>query len=127
MPYVLSQLTGAYQSTPDFLVTKHPIESAADAEAYLARLDAFAREVGHETGRARDDLKRGTVPPDFIADKTLVQLKALREQSGEKSGLARFARAAHVREGLGRGLGQARGAARATDRSPPRSTGRSRS
>ena len=88
VPYVVSQLTGAYQSTPDFLASKHPIESAADAEAYLARLDAFARELGHETARARDDLGRGTVPPDFVCDKTLAQLKALRVQSGEKSGLS---------------------------------------
>ena len=88
VPYVVSQLTGVYQSTPDFLASKHPIESAADAEAYLARLDAFARELGHDTGRARADLKRGTIPPDFVCDKTLAQLKALRAQSGEKSGLA---------------------------------------
>jgi uncharacterized protein (DUF885 family) len=88
VPYVVSQLTGAYQSLPDFLASKHPIESAADAEAYLARLDAFARELGHETVLARDDLKRGTIPPDFVCDKTLTQLKALRAQSGEKSGLA---------------------------------------
>jgi uncharacterized protein (DUF885 family) len=88
VPYAVSQLTGAYQSTPDFLATKHPIESAADAEAYLARLDAFAREIGHDTGRARDDLKRGIVPPDFVAAKTLLQLRALRDQSGEKSALA---------------------------------------
>jgi uncharacterized protein (DUF885 family) len=87
VPYVVSQLTGAYQSTPDFLDTQHPIESAADAEAYVARLEAFAREVAHDTGRGRDDLKRGIVPPDFIADKTLSLLKMLRGQSGEKSGL----------------------------------------
>lgn len=87
IPYVVSQLTGAYQSTPDFLDTQHPIESATDAEAYLARLEAFAREVVHDTGRGRDDLKRGIVPPDFIADKTLALLKMLRGQSGEKSGL----------------------------------------
>jgi uncharacterized protein (DUF885 family) len=87
VPYVVSQLTGAYQSTPDFIATKHPIESAADAEAYLARLDAFAMEIGNDTGRARDDLQRGIVPPDFVADKTLLQLKSLRAQSGEKSTL----------------------------------------
>jgi len=87
VPYVVSQLTGAYQSTPDFLASRHPIESAADAEAYLARLAAFATEVGHETVRARDDMQRGLVPPDFIADKTLAQLKLLRGQTGAQSGL----------------------------------------
>jgi uncharacterized protein (DUF885 family) len=101
VPYVVSQLTGAYQSTPDFLATKHPIESAADAEAYLARLDAFAREVGHDTGRARDDLKRGIVPPDFVVDKTLVQLQALRAQSGEESALARSLVQRTAEQGIG--------------------------
>ena len=47
-PYAVSQLTGAYQSVPDFLDTKHRIDTAADAEAYLARLDAFGRGAGRE-------------------------------------------------------------------------------
>jgi uncharacterized protein (DUF885 family) len=32
-PYVLSQLTGAYQDIPDFLGTQHTIETKADADA----------------------------------------------------------------------------------------------
>jgi len=44
-----SQLTGACQSIPDFLDTKHRIENVADADAYLARLEAF----GLSQGRAR--------------------------------------------------------------------------
>jgi uncharacterized protein (DUF885 family) len=87
VPYVVSQLTGAYQATPDFLATRHPVESAADAEAYLSRLEAFAREVGHDTVRAEDDLARGLVPPDFVCDKTLAQLRLLRAQSGAQAGL----------------------------------------
>lgn len=89
VPYIVSQLTGAYQSTPDFLDSQHPIETADDADAYLARLAAFADAVRHETDRAREDLKRGTMPPDFICDKTLLQLKALRTQSGAQSGLVK--------------------------------------
>jgi uncharacterized protein (DUF885 family) len=89
VPYVVTQLTGAYQSTPDFLASQHPIESAADAEAYLSRLEAFAGELRHETLRVRDDLARGLVPPDFIGDKTLTQLRLLRGQSGAASGLVR--------------------------------------
>ena len=87
VPYVVSQLTGAYQSTPDFLVSRHPVENAADAEAFLARLDAFAAQVRGDTARARADLARGFVPPDFIADKTLTQLRLLRGQSGSQSRL----------------------------------------
>ena len=73
-PYVLSQLTGAYQSVPDFLDTQHKIETAADAEAYLARLTAAARLMDQEMEVFRHDAAAGVVPPDFILNTTLVQM-----------------------------------------------------
>jgi uncharacterized protein (DUF885 family) len=85
VPYTVSQLTGAYQSTPDFLASQHPIESVADAEAFIARLDEFGTEVGFDTARTREDASRGFIPPDFIIDKTLKQLRLLRSQPGAKS------------------------------------------
>ena len=87
VPYVVTQLTGAYQSTPDFLESDHPIESAADATAYLDRLDMFAYAVTNDTGLAREHLGRGLVPPDFICDKTLKQLRLLRGQPGARTGM----------------------------------------
>ena len=42
-PYRLFQQGGAYFEIPDFLNSQHTINSAADAEAYLSRLSAFAR------------------------------------------------------------------------------------
>ncbi|USI72140.1 DUF885 domain-containing protein [Sphingomonas morindae] len=77
-PYVVSQITGAYQSVPDFLDTKHPIATAADAEAYLSRLAGFAAQLDAETGRMRHDAGAGVAPPDFLLDLTLKQLTALR-------------------------------------------------
>ncbi len=74
--YVISQLTGAYQSVPDFMDTKHPVETAADAEAYLQRLHAFAGQLDAQTGRLRHDVALGVVPPDFLLDKTIAQLSA---------------------------------------------------
>ena len=87
VPYVLSQLTGSYQSVPDFLDSQHKVETRADAEAYVARLEAFARNVDLEVEHARADAGRGVVPPDFILDKTITQTRALREQHGEQAGL----------------------------------------
>lgn len=75
-PYVLSQLTGAYRFVPDFLDTKHTIETSDDAEAYLARLDAFARQMREELELAKHDVGAGVTPPDFVIDKTLVQMRA---------------------------------------------------
>jgi uncharacterized protein (DUF885 family) len=73
-PYVVSQLTGAYQQVPDFLDTKHTIATAEDAQAYLARLAAFAGQVDDNTERMKHDAALGVAPPDFMLDLTLDQL-----------------------------------------------------
>jgi uncharacterized protein (DUF885 family) len=86
--YVVSQLTGSYQEVPDALATKHVIETRQDCNAYLERLQDFGRALGEETARARENAARGIVPPDFVLDKTLIQLKALAAEKGESSGLA---------------------------------------
>src|SRR6185312_14943187 len=77
--YVISQLTGAYQSTPDFLDTKHTIADAQDADAYLSRLSAFGDQLNADTDRLAHDTGLGIVPPDFILDLTLTQLTKTRE------------------------------------------------
>jgi uncharacterized protein (DUF885 family) len=33
VPYVVSQLGGAYYGVPDFLDTQHPVRTSADADA----------------------------------------------------------------------------------------------
>lgn len=88
-PYILSQLNGAYQSTPDFLANQHAIENKADAEAYLARLEAFAVLIGQETERFKGDVAKGVVPPDFVIDKALTQLEALAAIKGADSSMTR--------------------------------------
>jgi uncharacterized protein (DUF885 family) len=77
-PYVVSQLTGAYQSVPDFLDTKHKIETATDADAYLARLEAFAIQLDNDTARMKHDAALGVVPPDFVLDTALDQMSKTR-------------------------------------------------
>jgi uncharacterized protein (DUF885 family) len=77
-PYVVSQLTGHYQSVPTFLDRQHRIKDKDDAEAYLARLKAFAVVLDQETERVRHDAGLKVIPPDFIIDRTLEQMKILR-------------------------------------------------
>jgi uncharacterized protein (DUF885 family) len=93
-PYVVSQLTGAYQSVPDFLDTKHPIETNADAEAYLARLAAFAGQLDAETARMRHDAAMRVTPPDFILDLALVQMTKTRVPSAQATAVASIVRRA---------------------------------
>jgi len=75
--YRVSQLGGAYQGTPDFLDTQHTIETAADAEAYVSRVNMLADVLTAETERMREDFSRGIVPPDFIVAKTIAQQAAI--------------------------------------------------
>ncbi len=91
-PYAVSQLTGAYQSVPDFLDTKHKIEVKSDADAYLVRLEAFAGQLDSNTEQMRHDAAQGVVPPDFLLDTTLMQMTKTRtpaEQSLLVTSIAR--------------------------------------
>jgi uncharacterized protein (DUF885 family) len=84
-PYVVSQLTGAYQSVPAFLDRQHQIANKDDADAYLARLRAFAVVLDQETERVRHDAGLKVVPPDFIIDRALEQMRTLRSVAPAES------------------------------------------
>jgi uncharacterized protein (DUF885 family) len=99
-PYVVSQLTGAYQTVPDFLDTKHPIDTKSDADAYLARLAAFAGQIDAETARMRHDAGLGVIPPDFLLDTALVQMSKTRVPAAAATVVKSIARRAAAR-GLG--------------------------
>ena len=73
-PYVVIQNVGAYLDIPRFLDSDHRIENAADAEAYLARLESLGTQLDGELGRARAARETGLVPPAFLLDKALEQL-----------------------------------------------------
>jgi uncharacterized protein (DUF885 family) len=104
-PYVVSQLTGAYQDVPDFLDTKHRIETADDAEAYLDRLRALAVQLDQNTDRQRHDAGLGVSPPDFILDTALFQLAAARKPTDQALLVASIAKRAAAK-GLGARYGK---------------------
>jgi uncharacterized protein (DUF885 family) len=79
-PYVVAQNTGAFVEVPDFLDSSHSVANAADAEAYLDRLEAYAGALEGETERLAHDRGIGVVAPDFLLDKTLKQMKGARSQ-----------------------------------------------
>lgn len=77
-PYVLSQLTGAYQAIPDFLDSRHPVRTREDAEAYLSRLEAYAMALDANTQALSLDVAKGVLAPDFALDAGLAQLRRQR-------------------------------------------------
>lgn len=74
-PYVVIQNVGAYLDIPRFLDAEHPIESAEDAEGYLARLQSYPKQLDGELERLKDARSKGLVPPAFLIDKALEQLR----------------------------------------------------
>ncbi|MEQ1688734.1 MAG: DUF885 family protein, partial [Sphingopyxis sp.] len=77
-PYTVAQNVGAYLDTPRMLDSDHQITNSADAEAYLARMDAYADQLDGETARLRDAGGRGVIAPDFLLDKNLRQIRLSR-------------------------------------------------
>jgi uncharacterized protein (DUF885 family) len=74
-PYVVIQNVGAYLDVPRFLDSDHRIDNAADAEAYLARLQSYAKQLDGELGRMQAARAAGLVPPAFLIDKALEQMR----------------------------------------------------
>ena len=92
-PYVVIQNVGAYLDIPRFLDADHRVDNASDAEAYLARLQSYARQLDGELGRMRSARVEGLVPPAFLIDKALRQMtlsvKEAREGGALVESLAR--------------------------------------
>jgi uncharacterized protein (DUF885 family) len=86
-PYVVSQMTGSFFEVPQFLDAEHPIEDAADAGAYLARLRGFAAALDAETARVAQDRARGIVPPRVVLEVVLDQMSRYLATPARDAGL----------------------------------------
>lgn len=74
-PYTVSHLRGTYLGTATFLGMT-PVRAAGDADGLLARFSGSAKQIEDESGRVDHEAGIGVVPPDFIMDQTLAQLRA---------------------------------------------------
>jgi len=100
-PYVVTQLSGAFVDIPDFLDSKAVVETAQDAQAYLARVEAYAGELAAEADRIEHDRGLGIVPPDFVLDIVLGQMEAARAAPVEDWTLVSALRRKAAAAGLG--------------------------
>jgi uncharacterized protein (DUF885 family) len=86
-PYALAQNFGAFVETPDLLDSNHAVATPADAEAYVARIHAYAGQLDGETERLRHDAGLGVVLPDFLLEKTIRQMASARAKPVAQWGL----------------------------------------
>lgn len=87
-PYQVSQQDGSYFSIPDFLHSAHTIDNAADAEAYLSRLEQFATLLDNETAETRRQAARGFLAPGWSLDLAFKQMQELRAPAPDQSTMA---------------------------------------
>ena len=86
-PYRIFQQGGAYFSTPDFLNTAHTINTREDCDAYLLRLEAFARVLDEDSTEQKAEAARGYLAPGWSIDLTLGQMAKLRAPAAAASGM----------------------------------------
>ncbi|GAA0378916.1 DUF885 family protein [Brevundimonas terrae] len=80
-PYAVTQLSGAYYSTPDFLENQHRLDDKDGADGFIARLEAFADSLDGETEILRADAAAGVIAPDYVIDRALPQIRTLRDMA----------------------------------------------
>lgn len=80
-PYVVIQNVGTYLDMPRFMDSTHPLADAADAEAYVARLEALPGVLDGELERMRAARAMGVVPPDFLLERAMRQMRATIEDA----------------------------------------------
>ena len=135
-PYVVIQNVGAYLDVPRFLDSDHPIETAADADAYLARLQSYAKQLDGELGRMQAARGAGLVPPAFLIDKAIAQMTLSAKNASEGGpiveSIERRTKARNIagdwaaRARAHRGQGDRTGARAAADRTAPATKPRDR-
>ncbi len=76
--YPVHHFVGSYQDELIRLFTElHPLSSRQDAEDYLARLSQVDDQVGQLLAGLQKREEIGVIPPGFIVDMTLSQLRSL--------------------------------------------------
>ena len=84
-PYVVNQMGGAFIEIPDYLDSKHMVDSEERALAYADRVDAYAKMLDGETQRMAHDRGIGVVAPDFVLDKAIAMIGAGAAENPDQS------------------------------------------
>ncbi|OZB11934.1 MAG: hypothetical protein B7X53_18535, partial [Hyphomonas sp. 34-62-18] len=75
--YTFNQMFGVQSSIPAFLINQHKVTGLADAEAYIARLNALPAYLGGHVENARRAAENGIQPPAFVYDYVLSDARGL--------------------------------------------------
>ena len=83
--YPVNQMFGVQNDFPGFMANVHQVHDRRDADYYNKRLSAVGPKFAQVLEGLRIREKRGVVPPTFVIDKVLAEMKALVAQPAEQS------------------------------------------
>jgi uncharacterized protein (DUF885 family) len=76
LPYPIVQNSGPTVDIPNFLSSLQPVNNAADAEAFLVRLETVGDALDGALESYRHGVQQGAIAPDFIVEKSLGVVEA---------------------------------------------------
>ncbi|MEM0986371.1 MAG: DUF885 family protein [Pseudomonadota bacterium] len=76
-PYVADHLGGSYLDVPRLLLSRQPVRSPDDTDAYLQRLAALPATIRDERRRLEADAAAGAIPPRTVLSRLAAKARAL--------------------------------------------------
>ncbi len=77
MDYVFDQMRGLHARLPTFLINFHKVDSLADMNTYISRIQGTGRAINQLVDRAKQQAALGILPPKFTFETVIIQTKAL--------------------------------------------------
>jgi uncharacterized protein (DUF885 family) len=77
--YIFDQMTAVHAYLPTFMINFHRVDTAADMEAYVSRLNEFERALSQLVARAEENAAGGVRAPYFAYDAVLKESRKLIE------------------------------------------------
>ena len=75
--FVFDHRRGAHTSIPAFLINIHRVDTFADAEAYVSRIEGIGPQLDALTAQSRERADAGVMPPDWVYPYVIADLEAL--------------------------------------------------
>ncbi|MET0375139.1 MAG: DUF885 domain-containing protein [Rhizorhabdus sp.] len=74
-PYVISQISGPAINTPNVMMAQQPVSTPVEVDAWIEKLDGFAKGFEGVVEKSRADEALGCMPPRALLEKTLPVLE----------------------------------------------------
>ncbi|SDG49752.1 DUF885 domain-containing protein [Psychroflexus sediminis] len=77
MEYIFDQMTSIHTRLPNMLINFHKVDSLADMEAYISRIEKMDRAMNQLLDRAKSQAKNDILPPRFALEIVQKQSESL--------------------------------------------------